>query len=915
MTHKIILPTLLAISVGSLMVGCGGGGGDSVKSNPTPTPIPTDPTPVDPKPTDPTPTPVNKVKVGVIDSGADASSKFLTGQVQKVVNYSESATGEIVAKDITSAGSSEQDMSIRKHGSVVSTIIAGNEVEGSTKGAANGIAEIYAGQVTIDAEGTGSTNVNFSAMAQLQEKYGVNVFNGSFAAEGYLDPRSSAFVDAQKVVDNGGVIILSTGNKGSTDASMESYMPVTQESLEKGFLAVTGMNEDKSGLHEQANACGKAARWCLAADYVNGPVGIEKDGTSGLYYFMGTSGAAPQVTAEIAQVWSKYSWMTAAQVRQAVLTTATYVDDGTGTDQLFNEIYGWGYFNTESALKGPALFSKIFGDNFEATLGADDISTFGNNISGDGGLIKDGAGTLILSGQNTFTGETTVDGGILQVDGKVTSKTTVNNDGTLTGKGQVGSLTNNGTVSTASGALTVNGNYTQSASGKYVYSLGNTLNVTGKADLNGSLQVYAQDQNLITTGDHTVLKVNGGLTGQFADYSSISPFLKISAVSYDTNSVFAKIDYADSKEAGTIKGGVSEVAGSLTNQLMSNANNSMLETGQASKLTEYVAGLQSVTTNEAAQAVLNSNSGALFVEAPSVLLRNESVINNQIARRTHAVTSHAKSGAWGTASYTENRLEADGWNAVDSKTYVTTLGADYAFGNDEKNVIGGYVSNYISKSDFNELDGKNDVDLITLGLYGKWTADTGLYTAANVHYGKGDNKFKRNIFDGENSHQSNVEADMTNLGAYGEIAYPFGRTYLWSLTPYLGLSYNSIDMDDLKESNEYGLSISDSKTEELKGHIGFRFNYQVTHDFTVNAFAEYANAFNRNLADVVIKSNLDESATVTYKSPEFSKDYTFYGVGFDYITPNQQWNVFGDIAGEADNSKNYQLQLGLKYHF
>ena len=851
----------------------------------------------------------------MIDSGADTQSKYLKGQVQKVVKFSENAAGEITTKDLTNATSAEQDMSTRKHGSVVSTIIAGNEVNGSTKGAANGIAEIYAAQVTTTPTGSGLTHINFNAMAQMQELYGVNVFNGSFAAEGILDPSSSAFADAQKVVDRGGIIIMSTGNQGKSDASLESYMPSTKKELEKGFLAVTGMNADTTGLHAEANACGKAARWCLAADYINGPVGIELNGTDGLYYFNGTSGSAPQVTAAVAQVWSKYPWMSAAQVRQVVLTTATFIDDGTGTDQLFNETYGWGYFNTESALKGPALFSTIFGANFEAALGLSDVATFENDIAGDAGLIKSGGGKLILSGQNTYQGETSVNGGELQVDGKVTSNTTVNKTGTLSGKGQVGSVQNNGTVSTANGALTVNGNYTQSASGKYIYSAGNTLNVSGKAALNGSLQVYAKDKNLITIGDHTLLKAKGGLTGQFADYSSISPFLKIQAVSYDTNGVFAKIDYADSKSAGTISGGVSEVAGTLTNQLMSNANTSMTETGQSSKLTEYVAGLQAVTTSEAAQAVLNANSGALFVESPSVLLRNESVISNQIARRTHAVTNNAQSGVWGTTSYSENRLEADGWNAVDSEIFVNTVGADYAFGLDSKNVIGGYVSNYLAKSNYNELDGKNDVDLITLGLYGKWSTDTGFYTAGNVHYGKGNNEFDRNIFDGETTHQSKVEADMTNFGAYGEFGYTVGQKYLWTLTPYFGLSYNLLNMDGLKETNEFGLSVSDSKTKELKGHVGFRFDYQVTHDFTVNAFAEYANAIERDLANVTVTSNLDDSASVTYKSPEFSKDYTFYGVGFDYLTPNKQWNVFGDIAGEADNSKNYQVQLGLKYKF
>ena len=38
-----------------------------------------------------------------------------------------------------------------------------------------------------------------------------------------------------------------------------------------------------------------------------------------------------------------------------------------------------------------------------------------NDISGDAGVIKDGSGDLILSGNSTFTGPTTVNAGRLQV--------------------------------------------------------------------------------------------------------------------------------------------------------------------------------------------------------------------------------------------------------------------------------------------------------------------------------------------------------------------------------------------------------------------------------------------------------------------------------------------------------------------
>ena len=60
------------------------------------------------------------------------------------------------------------------------------------------------------------------------------------------------------------------------------------------------------------------------------------------------------------------------------------------------------------------------------------------NVSG--GLTKNGAGILTLTGSNNYTGPTTVNSGTLLVNGNITSATTVRNTATLGGSGTVGSL-------------------------------------------------------------------------------------------------------------------------------------------------------------------------------------------------------------------------------------------------------------------------------------------------------------------------------------------------------------------------------------------------------------------------------------------------------------------------------------------
>jgi len=94
-------------------------------------------------------------------------------------------------------------------------------------------------------------------------------------------------------------------------------------------------------------------------------------------------------------------------------------------------------------------------------------TTFSGTISGTGQLWKLGAGEALLTGVNTYAGNTNVSGGTLTINGSVASpNVTVFNGGTLKGSGRInGNLTGYGTVSPGNspGILTVTGNYAENA--------------------------------------------------------------------------------------------------------------------------------------------------------------------------------------------------------------------------------------------------------------------------------------------------------------------------------------------------------------------------------------------------------------------------------------------------------------------
>jgi len=924
-------PSVLALAIGSVLVGCGGGGGGGLAA--TSSHITQPPTKGENNPgsggqdtgtggeqnpnsayiydpqkfnVEEPDTSLNKVGVGVLDSGVGIND-YLEDSVKKVFRYIEDyQAGTLTREDLTDLGIDVQDIDAGTHGTIVAQIIAGKipanakyPLTESIEGIAKDIAEIYGVSTSESNNGIGYATTAYLAALNLNQEYGVKLFNGSFGTVGMRGIFHDDVTQyAARLADGGSLVVMATGNAGLAVPSDEVLLPTRNSAIEKGWLAVTGLNAEHTDLYrntkgEGANNCGLAARWCLAADYIVGPIQSDKVGS--LIWFYGTSGATPQVTSAAALVWS--------------LTNADYMDDGSGLNQLYNERFGWGALDIWNSLSGPQSFLTVFNENFEANV-TSNVAIFSNDIDGDAGLIKQGAGTLVMAGDSNYTGATDVQLGKLQVTGNIDSTVRVGTSGTLSGSGQTGAVVNQGIVSTKDGRLTVNGNYTQESTGTLAYGLEHYLTVKGDATLAGKLEVSAQNKGMVTEGTHQVLNANH-VAGQFDSYSSTSAFLTVKGLSQTNKDVAVDVALADAKTAGTLSGGISNASGELLNKLMAKANTQAVA-GQSTQLTDYVANVQKVATATAAQAVLNSNAGALFAETPSVLLRNDTLVNAQIAQRSYQVSKQGLTGAWVTAGYLDNTSEAKGWDTVESEIKTVSAGADFKV--TDHAILGAYISDYNEDSKFSASNGKSETELTTVGVYGQWLSDHNYYAAANAQYGFGDTTFDRTVTDGIKTDASHAKADLDKYGIYTEFGYALPMEQ-FSISPYLALSHNAVSLDQVKESSDLGVMVDDTTAKESKAHVGTRADYQVTQQLKLGGYAEYAYAFDRSLPNVSLTSNIDHSVDVRYRAPSFDKDFLLYGLGFNYLTANSKWNIFGDVAGNALNAEDYQMQLGLKYTF
>lgn len=199
-----------------------------------------------------------------------------------------------------------------------------------------------------------------------------------------------------------------------------------------------------------------------------------------------------------------------------------------------------GFNQTLGGLSGPGNAAMGAGN---LTVNQTGTTEFSGAISGSGTFAKAGAGKLVLSGTSTFTGPTLVNGGLLTVNGDITSSSlvTVNAGGALGGNGRLPTVNlTGGTLAPGNsiGTLTVAGNLTFGTGSTYAVEVDNVssdrTNVTGTANLSGGTVATSFAPVAYVQKTYTILTAQGGLGGTtFAGLTGTAPAGFTRALTYD----------------------------------------------------------------------------------------------------------------------------------------------------------------------------------------------------------------------------------------------------------------------------------------------------------------------------------------------------------------------------------------------
>lgn len=750
------------------------------------------------------------IKVGVADTGILTTHPALQGVVKGTLNYVDPKTNNLSVGDV------------RGHGTMVAQTLAGRATGLFTGGTAPG-ATLISARIIPDVANT-RQSLNFGQINYDLARAGAKIINNSWGIPDW-NPASTAttnyFVNAWKpfISSYNGLIVFASGNDGAANpvgvAKLPSLSP--KSGLDKGWLVATAVDTfNPSYIASYANRCGVMKNSCLAAP---GSVYVQSSDSTGkavLRLVSGTSFAAPQVSGVAAMVWQKYPYFTNDLVRQTVLGTATDIG-APGVDAVF----GYGLLNAAKAINGPAKFDwgtvSVAFNSY--------TSTWGNAISGSGGLVKSGTGKLVLTQDASYTGTTQVLGGTLSSAKSLASAVTIARAGTLDVRTVKGNVDNSGYVLLRDGKTRFVRNYTQRATGSLAFMLGSTLDVTGRATLAGNLHLLGVPTGYVTQARQPVVNA-GALSGRFSRFTQSAGVFLTGSLGYSTKQVWLNIkrlQVTQTKVAST--SAATQSAAVRLEQAFTQLDKQVASgvTVRASSFASAAAELQRIPNNQSARAALESLSGQL--PAATAALTWQAINVNQRSSATHIseLLDAPQSRSWSDTLSWNGSLGRNGFSPVSYSMKGWVTGQDRFI--DEHTFIGTSLSRTETFSALSSGGERNTGSLSEAALYGGKIYG-GYYLTGRLASGYYDGQQKRMLWLGSRSERVNSRQSGSWMSLGSETGYRFSVEGL-EVTPFIDTQYITLKQDAFSEKSAsgFGLRADNQTTTRWQAGAGLRAAY------------------------------------------------------------------------------------------
>jgi outer membrane autotransporter protein len=495
--------------------------------------------------------------------------------------------------------------------------------------------------------------------------------------------------------------------------------------------------------------------------------------------------------------------------------------------------------NTGSVLNGNVLGGANTDNLILNGTGTEAISKFLNFEN----LTMQGT-DWTLTGSGTFSATAAVQGGLLQVNGQLTSpNVTVQSGGTLGGIGTVtGTVTVDGTIAPGNsiGTLTIVGAYTQTAGSTYRVEISplpaaDLINITGAATLvGGTVNVIAAPGAYTVGQRYTILTASGGVTGTYTALTDNMPFLEF-GLFYDPNNVYLDITQAITMSFASVAQTANQIATATGAQQLGPGNpifdalfvldkptaryafdqlsgeihaslrgvllddSRFVRDGILSRLRQF-AGAIGLGGQQVVSAYTDDDDASTLAYAARKRSKVKAAVPPSLATKTE-LARERRWAAWGNAFGNWGKVEGDGNAATTtSRTggFVSGLDTTIAgtFGTAMRiGLAGAYQAQNVNVGDRNSSAGVDSVHLAGYAalLNGPFAIRTGFAQAWHSI------ETSRNVIFPGFSNSTKGNYDGRTAQVFGELGYAMDfRTV--ALEPYAGLAYVRVRTDGFTET-------------------------------------------------------------------------------------------------------------------
>ncbi len=602
-----------------------------------------------------------------------------------------------------------------------------------------------------------------------------------------------------------------------------------------------------------------------------------------------------------------------------------------------NSSYSGGTTISGGALTGTA---KSFGSGEivnNAILAVEGAGTLSNVISGTGTFEKAGDGNLILSGNSTYTGITTVSSGKLSVNGSLTSTVSVGSGAALGGSGTIGGLTvgSGGTLSPGNSIGTL------TSTGDAVFASGSTyaveIDASGNSDrlaVNGTLTIDNNVALVVTplgSGGaysldtrYTILAATGGVTGTFSGISENFAYLS-ARVTKSTDSNTAYLSFTRASPAAGL------FAAETSTENARAAANAVEALGEASPLYRVALFLQSGET----QTAFSQLSGETHPSLAMALINRSQLTRDVILDRLRSAFRSVDAGSIlpvagtsgggepfnideGTLTFWSSGFGSRGHtgghgSSVDTRGGGILFGLEGDWGNGWRaGLAAGYGRDAVSQA---AMAAKADVDSYYAAAYAGGSIGPASLRLGAIHAFQ-DIETRRKISLSTLKDELTAGYDASTTQVFAEAAWRFDFD-LTRIEPYANVSYVKTHTDAFHEKGGIAAVSSGSAShDQLYSTLGVRISRDISLE-SMPGRATFDMGWRHAYGDPTVESALfyEGGGSFSVASAATARDVALLGLGLSYdLAPSATLTFrYGAVFGGGVLDQSAFAELGVRF--